>query len=217
MSCSSEDLEALARGELSGARAGEVEAHAAECAECRAELSSLRAEIQLFARRRIAVAPLPPSLWNSVQLRVVEPPVRAFPAWTAQRRWMATAAAGMAIALGGATVGHLLSREPGRPRGIVVRVHDAKEAVGDGSDQVLAEAEAEYLQAAAELEREYQERRPRLTPTLASRTDRALAETRAQMAQARADARDVDGRMRLLDGYADYVHSLQTVVYEVNR
>jgi hypothetical protein len=152
-----------------------------------------------------------------VEARLAEQHARSFPAWTAQRRWMALAAAGMALALGGATVGHLLTRSTERHREVVLRMHEPPAVTGDDSDEVLAQAEAEYLEAAAELEREYQERRPMLEAKMVSRTDRSLAETRAQMAQARADARDVDGRMRLLDGYADYVHSLQTVVYEVNR
>jgi anti-sigma factor RsiW len=210
MSCSSDDLEALARGELDPARAAEVEAHATRCAACKHELTWLRAERLLLDGRRARQAQLAPSLWLGVEERVAAQPVRSFPAWNARQRYLALAAAGMAIAFGAATLRHFITG--GAHRTVVA--HHADD--GDDSDSVLADAESEYREAAEQLEHEYRERRDQLPRSLAARTDRALAEAREQIALARDDARSVDGKMRLLDGYADYVHSLQTVVYEVN-
>jgi hypothetical protein len=84
------------------------------------------------------------------------------------------------------------------------------------ADVALDNAEREYRDAAGVLEAEYKEERSRLPPSVAERYDRMLAETRARVADARVVAgNDVDGRMVVLDGYAEYLRSLQTIVTDI--
>ena len=53
-------------------------------------------------------------------------------------------------------------------------------------------------------------------PSVAERYDRMLSATRTQVADARATAgNDVDGRMVVLDGYAEYLRNLQTIVSDI--
>ena len=83
-------------------------------------------------------------------------------------------------------------------------------------DAAMDRAEREYLDAARTLEAEYEQERSRLPPSVAERYDRTLAETRTRIADARATTgNDVDGRMIVLDGYAQYVSSLQTIVADL--
>src|SRR5216683_3033642 len=75
-------LEALARGRSAeGAAAGELEgaaAHVATCVECARELSWLRAERELLARRAEAQPALPPALWEGVAARLAREPPQTF-------------------------------------------------------------------------------------------------------------------------------------------
>ena len=80
----------------------------------------------------------------------------------------------------------------------------------------LDKAEREYQDAAKVLEAEYAAERSRLPPSVAERYDRMLSTTRTQVADARATAgNDVDGRMVVLDGYAEYLRNLQTIVSDI--
>ena len=80
----------------------------------------------------------------------------------------------------------------------------------------LDKAEREYQDAAKVLEAEYAAERNRLPPSVAERYDRMLSTTRTQVADARATAgSDVDGRMVVLDGYAEYLRNLQTIVSDI--
>ena len=84
------------------------------------------------------------------------------------------------------------------------------------ADVTLDKAEREYQEAAKVLEAEYAAERSRLPPSVAERYDRMLSATRTQVADARATAgNDVDGRMVVLDGYAEYLRNLQTIVSDI--
>ena len=84
------------------------------------------------------------------------------------------------------------------------------------ADVTLDKAEREYQEAAKVLEAEYAAERNRLPPSVAERYDRMLSATRTQVADARATAgNDVDGRMVVLDGYAEYLRNLQTIVSDI--
>lgn len=117
-----EELEALARGELSAAQVVSVDAHLAECEGCQRELSWIRAEAGLLSRR--PRAPLPAQLWRNIeaQLPIVAPiPVPAPPRSAQTPRpsrprgqvaqWFAVAAAAAAMlvvySVGGAPLGRL--------------------------------------------------------------------------------------------------------------
>lgn len=115
-----EELEALARGELSAAQAVSIDAHIADCESCQRELSWIRAETGLLSRR--PRAPLPPQLWRNIeaQLPIVAPiplPQRGAQTPRPSRsrsqvvQWFAVAAAAAAMlvvySVGGAPLGRL--------------------------------------------------------------------------------------------------------------
>lgn len=68
--CRREDLEALVRDELFPPQVNALMLHVASCADCRRELSWLRAEQALVQRRRQQQAELAPVLWQGVAARV---------------------------------------------------------------------------------------------------------------------------------------------------
>jgi hypothetical protein len=77
----------------------------------------------------------------------------------------------------------------------------------------LDKAELEVRSAARLLETEYASARPRLDPAAARKLDAALQKARAQLgATGPIASTDVQARIRLLDGYSDYVRSLRDVV-----
>lgn len=219
-----EDLEALVAGKLDAAAAKRVEAHVAECAECRDELAWLRAEAELMARRRAGEAEVRPEIWQGIAERLARPATAAVPPQPSTttvrvRRWslgarvaygglVAAAAAAVIVATWPGQVRHV-SPDLGRAPTVAARKKLAPDAA-------LDKAEREYLDAAKVLEAEYQAERNRLPPSVAERYDRMLAKTRTQVGDARAQAgSDVDGRMVVLDGYAEYVRSLQTIVMDI--
>jgi anti-sigma factor RsiW len=85
-----EQLEALAMGELSLSRAGELEAHTARCAACHHELNWLKSERLMFKQRlsRATVS----ALWNERLATVTPAP--------AHRRWALALAASVLVMLG---------------------------------------------------------------------------------------------------------------------
>src|SRR3989441_10901930 len=94
-----EELESLALDELPRDRAAQVEAHAAACPQCARELSWLRAEQTLLARRPLARTA---HLWAGIAARLRHPRRRPHRAW----RISVGAAVGAAAAGGpGGTVG----------------------------------------------------------------------------------------------------------------
>jgi hypothetical protein len=82
---------------------------------------------------------------------------------------------------------------------------------------VLDAAEQEYRQAIAVLEGELSSAQRRGSP-LSARWRSDLSVFRSEVADARGAAgRDPDARMRVLDGYAAYLRSLQAVVLAIEE
>ena len=220
--CPTEELEALVAEELDDETAERVRAHVAGCASCQAELKWLAAEAELMARRRAQQPEVAPELWHGIAERIARPaapsPVAA-PNVIRPRRWglgarmaygglIAAAAAAVVFATWPGQI-HTVPSDLGRPPSVAVRKKVS-------ADVTLDKAEREYQEAAKVLEAEYAAERNRLPPSVAERYDRMLSTTRTQVADARATAgSDVDGRMVVLDGYAEYLRNLQTIVSDI--
>jgi anti-sigma factor RsiW len=174
-----EALEALALGELSEARAQEVEAHAAACASCKRELEWLRAERELMSRRAAQSERLPAELWRGIEARLGSAPV-------GPARWPWVAAA-LGAAAAAAVLLVMVRNEP----------HVAKRKLDP--NVAIANAEKEYQHAISIMEAEVRKKRP----------DVKLEEWTEKVKKARELAgNDPDARLAVLDGYADYMHSL---------
>jgi hypothetical protein len=202
-----EDLESLALGELPDERAAEAEEHAAHCAECGRELSWVRAERALFARR-----PSPPTqqLWPAIAARLRHP--RRLPRWATRLTVAAAAAASAAAVLLFTQRPHTVVPVAAQPAKTAQRV---RPAIDPTTLAALDRAEADYREAAKILEAEYEKMRPQLDPALAQRWDETLTRARAQLGESRSVAtNDVNARMRVLDGYAGYLRSLRNLVQE---
>jgi hypothetical protein len=221
--CNLEDLEALVEGGLSPEDAGEVQAHAAGCESCGEELRWLRSERELM-RRRAAKGPMDPAklddLWTGVEERIAaRPPARAW--WRPMGFSTAVAAAAVLAFIAGRHAAD--TPQPLHP----VEVSQAPAAryrpvsINTPDSDVLDNAEEEWRNAASELEDVYRRERGRLAGTpagfvRATHIDQSLAMARRSISDARAQAgRDTDARVAVLDGYSRYVHSLQTVVTDL--
>jgi len=222
--CPIEELEALAAEKLDAEAAARVRAHVAGCASCRAELAWLAAEAELMARRRAAQPEVSPALWQGIAERISQPetaaapiaaptPIRPRRAWG----WGAKVAYGGLLAAAAAAV--VVATWPGQIRVSPADLGHAPVVAArrkPSVDVTLDKAEREYQAAAKVLEAEYAAERSRLPPSVAERYDRMLSTTRTQVADARATAgNDVDGRMVVLDGYAEYLRNLQTIVSDI--
>jgi anti-sigma factor RsiW len=221
--CPVEELEALVAGELDDESAARVRAHVGGCASCQAELKWLAAEAELMARRRATQAEPSPAIWQNIAERIehAEAPVapQAAPNVIRPRRWGATAKLAYGGLLAAAAAAVVFATWPGQIHVVpgdlgsrpVVAQHKKVSA-----DVTLDKAEREYQEAAKVLEAEYAAERGRLPKSVAERYDRMLSTTRTQVADARATAgNDVDGRMVVLDGYAEYLRNLQTIVSDI--
>jgi hypothetical protein len=244
--CNTEELEALVLGKLDAETAAAVEKHAVECGACGDELAWLRAERELMTRRQAAEAPLAPSLWEGIAARIAEPRIVTSPASEAgtapqttapqttaplprvplpqpkRWHWGARVAYGGLIAAAAAALlfvgwphgpsqpdARLLQDSLGRQP---TRVHKKL-----APDVALNNAEHEYAEALAVLEAQYKAKRGQLPPTLAKRYDTLIEKTRSRVSDARiAAGNDVDGRMLVLDGYEEYMRSLQTIVSDIH-
>ncbi len=224
--CPIEELEALVAEELDDASAERVRAHVAGCASCQAELKWLTAEAELMARRREKQPEVSPAIWQNIAERIERPegegvtPVAAPTPIRAARRWGMGARLAYGGLLAAAAAAIVFASWPGQIH--VVVPHDFGHAPSAAvrkkvpADVTLDKAEREYQEAAKVLEAEYAAERNRLPPSVAERYDRMLSATRTQVADARATAgNDVDGRMVVLDGYAEYLRSLQTIVTDI--
>jgi len=226
--CPTEELEALVAETLDDESAARVRAHVAGCASCQAELKWLAAEAELMTRRRAQQAELSPELWRNIAERIAptaaatneRPAVPlAAPVPIRPRRWGWGARVAYGSLLAAAAAAVVFATLPGQ-------IHNVPNDLGGhpsaavhkkvSADVTLDKAEREYQEAAKVLEAEYAAERNRLPPSVAERYDRMLSTTRTQVADARATAgSDVDGRMVVLDGYAEYLRNLQTIVSDI--
>jgi hypothetical protein len=226
--CPTEELEALVQGKLDAEASARVSAHVAGCEACRDELAWLRTEAELMARRREQQSQLDPALWTGIAERLARR--AAPPAPVRVRRWGLGARVAYGGLLAAAAAAVVLATSTGDHGHIPVYGHDggsgehaqldplppSPPAKKEAPQLTLDRAEKQYHDAAAVLEAEYREERSRLPPSVAERYDRMLAETRTRVADAReAAGNDVDGRMVVLDGYAEYLRSLQTIVTDI--
>jgi hypothetical protein len=226
--CDPEALEALVADALSPERAAALQTHARTCSDCGRELAWLRAERRLMVERKSAEPGLPADLWRAVENRIGgATPVRrsrpggrflarlAFPVLTGA----AALAAGLLLYFRlppGATLRPL----PGQAPVLSASRPDALPAASPSAPGVMAVLDAalvEYQQAVAELEADLRRSRGRLPVAVAQDLDRRFGPARRELDQARAGVAvgDPQARMRALDGYADYVRSLQAAVLAV--
>jgi hypothetical protein len=224
--CSPEDLEALVEGGLSPEDASEINAHAAACAACGDELQWLRTEREMM-RRRAARTPIQAdqldSLWSGVEARLVQKPAR--PWWRPASFATAVAVAAVMAFLAGRRAAeksrvHAPIEIAQAPAARHITPVSTRSGPENEPLRVLDEAEAEWRSAAVKLEKRFVEQRRHLGPTEAERLDDALARTRLSIAEARVLAgNDVHARVAVIDGYSAYVHSLHTLVsdLEVSR
>ena len=224
--CPNEELEALVAGTLDEQAAERLRAHLAGCAPCRDELGWLQTEAELMARRRAEPAELAPAIWQGISERLARPAAPALPSSATAtplrvRRWGWGARVAYGGLLASAAAAVLYATWPGQPYHRPADHGGRPMASGAGRNKVAADvtldqAEREYQQAARILEAEYQAGRNRLPASVAERYDRILSTTLTQVADARATAgSDVDGRMVVLDGYAEYLRSLQNIVSDL--
>ena len=217
-----EELEALAAGKLDQEAAARVSAHVASCAECKEELEWLQAEAELMARRRQRQGELDPALWSNVAARIANPEAAPVPIQSA-RRWSKVAKVAYGGLLAAAAAAVVMATWTNQPNLHPLPLGRGDAGIGapslakkEAPQLTLDRAEKEYHDAAKVLEAEYAEERSRLPPSVAERYDRMLQETRTRVADAREVAgNDVEGRMVVLDGYAEYLRSLQTIVTDI--
>jgi hypothetical protein len=212
--CDLEALEALVSDALASDRALAVQAHARGCPTCGQELAWLRTERRLMAERKSGEPGLPPDLWRSVEGRIgaattpIRPPRGRFLARLALPVF--TGAAALAAAL------LLYLRSPAIDTVSSAARPESTLPASGGVIPVLDAALAEYEQAVAELEDDLQRSRGRLPAATAQELERRFGPTRRELTRARAgageDRADPDARLRALDGYAEYVRSLQAAV-----
>ncbi len=224
--CPTGELEALVNEELDEASAERVRAHVAGCASCQAELKWLAAEAELMARRRARQPDVSPAIWQNIAERIARPdgegatPIAAPTPIRAARRWSWGARVAYGSLLAAAAAAVVFASWPGQIHVVPGDLGSSRPSVAARkkvpADVTLDKAEREYQEAAKVLEAEYAAERDRLPPSVAERYDRMLSATRTQVADARATAgNDVDGRMVVLDGYAEYLRNLQTIVSDI--
>jgi hypothetical protein len=233
--CDTEALEALVADALSPERAFALQTHVRGCPACARELAWLRTERRLMAERKSAEPGLPPELWRAVENRIgaAQPAPRprrggrflarlAFPVLTGA----AALAAGLLLYFR-VPPGSTLRPLPGQAPAVSASRPDIRPAAGpsasassQGVMAVLDAALVEYQQAVAELEADLRRSRGRLPVAVAQDLDRRFGPARRELDQARVGASgttpgDPEARLRALDGYADYVRSLQAAVLAV--
>lgn len=232
-----EELEAFAKGEGSA----EAAAHVAGCAECTREVEWVKAERTLFAKRSL---PQVDALWKGVEERIATAaPAQASrrPHWHRRAAAAVGAVAAAAAILFGVRANrlHLQGKtgttETAGPSGSssapgpVAQGERPPETATTGQAAgghhshldakalaALDTAENDYRHAAQVLEAEYESLRPHLDPALAKKWDETLTRARAQLSQSRAAVAsdDARARMRVLDGYAEYLRSLRDVIQD---
>ena len=216
-----ETLERLAEG--GSCTAGDA-LHGKACSECRNELAWIKAEKALFARR---AQPDVSALWAGVEARIPKPqPAKVVSLASRRPRWQRPVAAFASVAAAAAVVLFVI-----HPKAIVqaptviaqqqpaqaspVQAQRPHQHLDPKTLAALDTAETDYRHAASVLEAEYETLRPKLDPALAKRWDETLTRARTQLGESRAVAEgDVRARMRVLDGYAEYLRSLRDVIQD---
>jgi hypothetical protein len=236
MSCNEDDLLALSRGELSTARAREVERHSHACETCRAELAWLRAERTLIARRAERAPAPPPAQWAAIADRIAiasgqKPGGAPAPRRASRRGWIVAAGAGALVA----AAATLLFVLPRAGDGSFERAATSTIAVDAGTSEdrpeptrvdedrarrrlvriAIQRAEDEYTRAIDVLDGEYQEQRASLPEDVARVRDAEMRRLRAELDAIRSGpGDDVDYRLRVLQASAVYVRSMQKLVLQ---
>jgi len=199
MICDLSRLDALVAGELSDEDSAEMRQHIKGCSACTDELELLTAERRLFRSRDHSSPDGVLDLWAGVERRL-QPPR---PRWTL----MALGSAAPAFVVLLLVIRHapvLFSRTP---------VDVAPKVAPSG---VLDSAERDYAAAVSTLEARYQAEKARLPREVAARVDAELARGRGALADARVQAgRDDDARWMVLDRYSDYLHSLHSLLLDL--
>jgi anti-sigma factor RsiW len=207
MTCSELDevLDAYLDGPLPRERREVVERHLATCPECRARADALRG---LLVEARALPREVRPEreLWPGIASRLNDSVVRDLTARRrARRRWFPLAAA--AILLVAATV--LFTLQFTAPRATTPALPPAAGVISASTQSM----DADFVQAARDLEQALAEQRDRLAPaTIATLErnlaviDRAIEESRAALA---ADPANRDLRALLLGAHRQKLHLLE--------
>jgi len=212
-----DDLIGLIRGELEPAAAREVEEHATTCLSCKRELAWLRTERGLF---RSQPALLPAHTWQGIERRII---VAREEKWARRRRLVAGGSAAAVFAAAASLLVYVWGRGAPQPGSLpvppVTEAKDDRDSVERASpSKVLDEAEREYRQAIARLEKSYEDERGDLDPEIASRYDDELRQLRDVVVAERARAGDDTwARRRVLRAYSAYMRSMQAMVLEVRK
>jgi hypothetical protein len=216
-----DELELLAAGQGTD----EIQKHALECAECAREVAWLKAEKTLFARR---AQPDVSALWSGIEARIAAKPLAPVLSLARRPRWQrpVAAVAGFAAAAAVALFFFHPKTIAPRPQPSIAQLQPTPAPAVQGQPKprshldpktlaALDTAEGDYRHAAGILEAEYETLRPKLDPALAKRWDETLTRARTQLGESRAVAADdARARMRVLDGYAEYLRSLRDVIQD---
>jgi len=226
-----EELEAVAKGEGTA----EAAAHVAACAECGREVEWVKAERALFSKRSL---PQVDALWSGIEARIAK--TTPAPAPLVRRpHWHRRAAAAIGAVAAAAAIlfgvresrirlqGQNAPAAQSQPTAVAQDQRPPAAATGQEPNHhrprldakalaALDTAENDYRHAAQVLEAEYDSLRPHLDPALAKKWDETLTRARAQLAQSReaVASDDARARMRVLDGYAEYLRSLRDVIQD---
>jgi hypothetical protein len=226
--CDLEALEALVADRLPTARAFEVQAHARACADCARELEWLRSERRWMNARKTAEPALPAGLWEAVEGRLVQPRGLAR-VWGRVRAARPLGRFAFPVLTGAAAVAAallLLVRGAGEPTRMVQHLPPATNEIAGaapargekpgaaGVIEVLDAALVEYEQAVAVLRQDLEKARGRLPAAQVAALEQGLGRAQRLVTDARA-GRDPEARLRAVDGYADYVRSLQSALLTV--
>ncbi len=202
-----ERLDDYVDGCLTPERQAVIEAHLADCEDCRREVDFLR---PLLAEARTLPPSLEPptDLWGSIQQRIGRRRVRDHTLWSVRYQ---LAAAAMALLLLGSLLTVLLLR----PEPVKVIATAPAVAAVPGFPAGWRETEDSYRRAAADLEEALAGAKPRLAPATVAVLERnlriiddAIAEARAALA---ADPANREVLEMLADMYAKKVDVLQQV------
>ena len=156
-----------------------------------------------MSERKSAEPGLPAGLWRAVEMRIARP--RS--GFRFQMRRLAVPVLTGAAALA-AAVFLLWPRPAGQAPLLVSSMASAS---ASGVNQVLDAALVEYQQAIAVLEGDLRRSRGKVPAAEMEELERRFLPARRQLGEMGAGG-DPESRLRTLDGYADYVRSLQAVV-----